>query len=146
LRKANLINADILLVFLADSNLSDANLSNTNLSNTNLNNAQLSRVNLTKAKLRDVSLISANLMSINLSNADLNLVNLNDANLSYGNFSNTNLQSVIYNNKTKWKSATYDQNTKFPKGFNPKQNGMIFKSTNVKSPQHKEKQSTSPKN
>ncbi|WP_036480836.1 pentapeptide repeat-containing protein [Myxosarcina sp. GI1] len=87
-RHANLFQADLSELNLANINLIDANLSEANLTNTNLSGAKLIAANLsganltntnfTKAKLISANLINANLTNTNFTKADLTNIILND--------------------------------------------------------------------
>ncbi len=98
--------------------LSDINLSNANLIMANLSGANLSGANLTGANLAGANLTNADLTYANLYNADLTGANLSGANLSDANLTGAKL---TYANLT---GARYNNDTKFPNGFNPDDHGM----------------------
>ena len=113
LRDADLENANIYYADLGGANLKDANLRGTNLEdadirNANLTGADLTRANLTGAIMRDASLWDANLQQAILKETNLIGVILTGA----------NLDGAILTD------ASYNKDTKFPDGFNPKQAGM----------------------
>ena len=81
--------ANLSLVNLRGSSLSEADLSNTDLSEADLSNANLSNANLNCVILREADLSKAN-----LSKADLDKVNLSGANLSEANLSGASLSEV----------------------------------------------------
>lgn len=97
---ANLEKADL---FYAD--LSEANLSFANLANADLDRADLERAFLYWAKLDDAILTDTDLRKADLSGASLLRADLTGADL---------------------KGATYDEDTAWPRGFDPEKEGAIF--------------------
>jgi uncharacterized protein YjbI with pentapeptide repeats len=128
----NLNNANFCSLFPFRSNLNGviltrANLENANLENTDLRGANLSGANLNGTNLRNVLLDHANLSGADLTNAcldgaclkyvildDLRGAKLIGANLIGADLTKADLRGAIYNNETK-----------FPEGFNPKTSKMI---------------------
>ncbi len=83
-RYANLNDADLAQMHLANINLIEANLSHANLAGANLTNAKLiaanlSHANLTNANLTNAKLIGADLTETNLTNTNLTRANLTNA-------------------------------------------------------------------
>jgi uncharacterized protein YjbI with pentapeptide repeats len=134
LRNSNLSKAD-----LTFSSLKNADLSGTNLSEANLVGAFLFGANLHGANLHRAVLISSYLHQADLSRSDLNGVDLSgaylfDAKFSGANLSRANLKGTVLSganlsetnsNNTIFKEALYDRSTVFPRGFDPKNAGLV---------------------
>ena len=88
---ANLTDANLTHVYLADVNLADAILTHVYLADVNLADANLTGAKLTFAKLTHVNLADANLTHANLACADLTGVNLTHANLAGANLTDAHL-------------------------------------------------------
>ncbi|OKH36872.1 hypothetical protein NIES2119_15750 [[Phormidium ambiguum] IAM M-71] len=123
MRRANLIETDLCKVNLQDAKLTEANLRNANLSKAKLISANLNNANLSKAILIEADLRSAKLRNANLMGADLTKANLRGTS-QYNNqvvdFYGANLKGV------KLQQALYDENTRFPVGFNPSEAGAYL--------------------
>ena len=78
-RHANLSNADLSQIYLANINLIDADLSHANLAGANLSNAKLIEANLSHVNLSNANLSNAKLSGADLTNADLTGANLERA-------------------------------------------------------------------
>lgn len=120
LRQADLSRAlvrgtDLSRADLNRADLSRADLYGANLSRAKLNDANLSRANLSWANLSDANLMGANLSDVNLSDANLSDANLSGANLSSAKLSGADLSGAIYNAETR-----------FTKGFSPKNSGAVY--------------------
>lgn len=124
--------ADLSGANLREANLSRADLSFTNLSRADLSGADLSFANLFSAKIDSETQIDPkwqlvleivtygaegrdDLGKADLSRANLSFVNLRGADLSEVNLSETDLRE-----------AKYDNNTKWPDGFDPKAAGAVL--------------------
>ena len=106
-----------------------ANLKRANLTRASLG-ALLPNVNLEGANLSQASL-TGSLRGSNLSNANLRgayiRTDLRDVNLSEANLQQTDIAHSI-----KWQGAMYDEETIFPKGFDPVARGMRLHSSDAK--------------
>ena len=110
---------------LTDAILIDTDLEGANLKGATLEGAQLLRANLQSANLSGADLQSANLSGAYLQNADLRRADLEGANLSGARLQNTNLLHADLNFAINFQGAKYNDDTQFPRGFNPEQKGMI---------------------
>lgn len=121
--------------FLAESGLiskARLDLSRVNLSNTNLVLADLSyakfyysnfsHADLTLAILSHADFFFADLKGVNFSYADIEKANFRLAYLQGADFSNTHNVSLA-----SFRNAQYDEFTKFPDGFDPKNHEMYLK-------------------
>jgi len=132
-----LYQANLKGALLGQANLSGADLKGANISSgaflygTNLNGADLHLANLegayfdettnfSNAELPSANLSNASFLKSNLANAYLPGANLSGANFLSANLENANLQGVIL------EKAVYDRDTRFPPGFNPKNQQMIL--------------------
>ena len=110
---ANLEEAILNSCFLGNDSLNNlppeggANLEGVNLKGASITYASLSKINLREANLEGADLKGTYLRGANLEGANLKGTDLRGANLE-----GTNLRGAIL------KGATYDQRTKFPRGFN----------------------------
>ncbi|MFC1837255.1 pentapeptide repeat-containing protein [Thermodesulfobacteriota bacterium] len=153
LEGANLSNAKLVNIYLNDSNLRDANLENSKLIHTSFTwvdfeNANLKNSSLTFSKFVGVNLLNADLegaylFGVKFDNTNLLGANLKGVNLQRADISNSliklsdidpqNSLISIYDVEIKgekltppnFKGAVYDCKTKFPKDFNPENEGMI---------------------
>ena len=103
--KADLRGADLIHADLRGANLSGATLSGATLSQAYLNGAKLVRANLSGATLIQADLSYTKLVRAKLVRADLSRADLSEADLS---------------------KAKYDDNTKWPDGFDPVAAGAIL--------------------
>ena len=108
---------------MGGADLSYANLKRANLSQIKKGGGYLFGADLSEANLRNSELYTSIFDNANLSYADLS-----GADLRRANFSGANLQEIVYNEKTQWLEATYNEKTKFPENFEPTEKGMIFNS------------------
>ena len=122
---SQLIHAKLIGVNMSRADLSSANLLGAQLGGANLEQASLIGVVLAEADISDANLFQANLSQANLENA-----NLLGANLSGANLTNTDLTG-----------ATYNEDTQFPKDFDPDMRGM--RKNDRSQPQRIEAQPTS---
>ena len=111
LQGANLLAADLRGAELWGANLQGANLLAADLQGAELWGADLQGVSLQWAYLREAKLQKAKLQKANLRMAFLQGADLQGADLREANL----------------QEAEYDDDTKFPDGFNPKKEGMIKK-------------------
>ena len=110
MRSLDLRNAPLLM-----SRLDHANLSNTNLSGCLFwHSSGLWRANLYQANLSKARFLSQE-------------YNLQDANLEKANLQDTDLRRAVFSSLTRFKGATYNDKTRFPEGFSPKEKGLIKK-------------------
>jgi uncharacterized protein YjbI with pentapeptide repeats len=141
LTKVNLSNAKLHEVWVKNASRIHNRPLATRLKGAILTEANLENANLRKADLRDAKLIGANLRGADFTEADLRGADLTGANLRGANlircriwttnfskvdFSNTDLT----NTKTKLtgaklKGAYYNDETKFPEGFDPTTQKMV---------------------
>lgn len=138
LTKAKLVEAVLPGIDLTGALLNNADLSNANLNGAFLNHAQLSVAKLKQAKAIDANLENANLKQalltgIDFSGANLKKAILIEANLTNAILINTNLEETDLRGANldgadltgaNLRSAKYNDNTKFPAGFNPSGKGM----------------------
>jgi len=68
--------------------------------------------NLMNVNLENASLNNAKLNGVNFYNANLQNIDLSDATLRYANLCNANLTGFIFNEKTNFQRAWYNDNTK----------------------------------
>ncbi len=108
LRDADLSGANLTKCYLNEANLSGANLSGANLTGAYLIKAYLTKVNFQKAIVQEAYFTGSFLTRANFYKADLSGAFLNGAHLNGGIF----------------KEASYDNTTRFDKGFDPKSLGM----------------------
>lgn len=108
LRDADLSGADLSKCYLNEANLSGANLTGANLTGAYLIKAYLTKVNFQKAIVKEAYFTGSFLTRANFYKADLSGAFLNGAHLNGGIF----------------KDASYDNTTRFDKGFNPESLGM----------------------
>jgi uncharacterized protein YjbI with pentapeptide repeats len=99
-----------------------ATLSNARMHGADLSRARLIGANLSGADLSNADLMGANLCMANLSGADLHGSRLIFSYLMGTDLSGANLSDADL------KEAKYDQNTKWPDGFDPITAGAILKS------------------
>jgi len=146
LGNANLQSADMRSANLGSAFLGNANLQSANLSFANLESSNLSLANLQSAYFICANLESAFLDGANLESSNLNYANLYGANLSCANLCGVDLRLRLLRNDsfkfgrrdgdcTIWEKskkemllygAIYNDKTKFPNDFNPKDYGMIL--------------------
>ncbi|MCK5876033.1 MAG: pentapeptide repeat-containing protein [Candidatus Marithrix sp.] len=107
-------------IHLSEAYLEKAFLTEVNLKGANLDGADLVEANLVEANLKYAYLIGADLTRANLTNAVLIKTDLRRADLRGTNFTKANLKGANLD------GAMYDDLTKWPKGFDPKQTGAIF--------------------
>lgn len=130
-QNASLKNADLRKANLLQADLTGANLTGADLSYADLRNANLSGANLTDAKLINANLAMACLKKVNFNNADLTKANLrsdtpekryshNNNQYNFIDLKNANLEGVIL------KGTLYDEHTRFPIGFDPKETGAYL--------------------
>ena len=126
---ANLDNAalkglDLKSVQLAGAFLVESNLQGTSLMGANLHKARLQRANLQWTDLRYADLQEAHFEGANLKAADLSHANLELTHLARTILCGADLSNVDLN-RTTLKGARYDENTRFPEGFDPEERGLI---------------------
>jgi uncharacterized protein YjbI with pentapeptide repeats len=109
---------------LSNANLSNANLSNANLLGANLSGADLRGANLSKADLSSVDLSGANLSGANLILANLSSTDLHGADLRGADLRFTDLDD---SSRAYLDGAIANSSTRFPKGFDTRRQGVIFK-------------------
>lgn len=111
--------------WFVDADLSGANLRGAQLREANLSGADLSQADLRNTNLGGANLTSANLMEAKMTKSYLGGANLNGANLCGADLSDVNLDDGLEQEKTSFKSATYDEFTQWPDGFDPIVAGAI---------------------
>jgi len=119
LDEANLKSADLQRANLTDAILLEANLTNALLWKANLRYAILQGANLTNANLEQADLTNASLWGANLMNASLEQADLTGASLWEANLTNAYLEQADLT------GASYDNDTTWPEGFDPKAAGAI---------------------
>lgn len=100
-------------------------LKEVNLSKTDLFCAAFVLTNLEKANLQEAYLQRARLMGANLRDANLAEADLRNANLCRADLRGANLTGV------KLANAVFDQDTRFPDGFDPLSHGAVFDNEGV---------------
>nr|WP_302850077.1 pentapeptide repeat-containing protein [Sphaerospermopsis torques-reginae] len=125
LRRANLSGLNLTKAILKDTNLAQANLENTKLQRAILTGAILTEANLTRAKLTGANLRGAELTKSTIINANFAKANFGNTDLSQTNTKLTNVSTL--------NGAYYNDETKFPEGFDPKIKKMIW--SNYQDPQ-----------
>ncbi|ANI91255.1 Uncharacterized protein in mobD 3'region [Dietzia timorensis] len=116
---ANLSGANLIGADLSGANLLNADLSGARLLIADLSGARLMSADLSGARLKRADLVGARLVRANLIGADLSDARLKRADLSGARLSDAG--SFV----AELTSAQYDENTKFPDGFDPDNAGMI---------------------
>ncbi|MBL1210835.1 pentapeptide repeat-containing protein [Geminocystis sp. GBBB08] len=138
LRRIDLRNSKLRGINLSGSDLSyadlrDADLSNANLSNCYFNEANLSGANLSGANLKGAYLIKAYLTKINLTKATLKEAYFTGSFLTKADLSKADLSGTFLNgahlNGAIFRSASYDNTTRFDKCFDPVSLGMNMESS-----------------
>ncbi len=119
LSRANLEKAALMAADLREAIFVRANLLGANLLGADLQNAYLREANLQGAQLLGANLPWANLQEAKLQGAKLRWADLRWAKLQGANLTNTNLEEA------KLRGAVWNDETKFPDGFDPKEHGMI---------------------
>jgi len=131
----NLSGQDLSRANLSGLNLKKAILENTNLAQANLKNTKLQRAILTGAILTEANLTTAKLTGANLKGAEFTKSTIVNANFAKANFGNTDLSQTRtkLTNVSTLTGAYYNDETKFPEGFDPKIKKMIW--SNYQDPQ-----------
>ena len=97
-----------------------ADLSDTDLRGVNFESASLESVNFQGANLEEANFHNADLFGTDFRKANLEGVVLERTNLEEADLRETNLEEAnLY-------AAIYDDDTKFPPGFDPEEAGMIY--------------------
>lgn len=113
---------------LSDAHLDDANLSHAIAVGAKLTGAHMSVIDLTGAALRDADLAGATINFGNLTGADLSLADLTGADLWKADLTGADLSNAVLTGadltgaqltRTTLDSIVYDQHTKWPAGFTP---------------------------
>jgi uncharacterized protein YjbI with pentapeptide repeats len=125
LRGAFLIYAPLNGASLHRAKLTEATLSSADLRGTNLNWVDLRRANLQSADLRGARVIyselqRANLRDANLIGVDLGLSDLSNVDLRGADLLNADLET------SDLKGARYDEQTRWPSGFDPVKAGAVL--------------------
>jgi uncharacterized protein YjbI with pentapeptide repeats len=115
------VGRDLSMVDLSFADLNGVDLTKVNLTGASLTRIQLSMANLTGANLSGADLIRCDLVGANLSKVNLSEASLIEANLDYAHLSGANLTGVDLH------GAKYNIDTMWPKGFNPLEEGAIFR-------------------
>ena len=91
---------------------------------------KLRNIDAPKAELRQINLTGADLIGANLEGADLTSALLNQANLSKADLSHARLYGTSLVGATlenvNLRGALYDENTRFPKGFDTRLSGALL--------------------
>lgn len=130
---ADLANAEIHHCRFAESNCAGVSLKSAKVRASSFNGANLKSADLTNATFWGSSLKQADCSEAKLEKADLRAVDLCGTNLTGATLKDANLEQ-----------ATYDENTRWPKGFSPTLE-MIWKGPGTSPAAHKLVQSTKPK-
>ena len=120
LHRADLIKADLRGADLIHADLRGANLIKADLRGANLSGATLSGATLSQAYLNGAKLVRANLSGATLIQADLSYTKLVRAKLVRADLSRADLSEADLS------KAKYDDNTKWPDGFDPVAAGAIL--------------------
>ncbi len=140
MQQADLRRATLAGAVLAAADLSRSNMHRCNLRDAQMDTAELNGADLTSAQLQHVSLVSANLRRTNLRDADLRGADLRQAHLDEANLFHTSLRDAdltgadlrgadlreanLY--RASLRGARYDSRTRWPKGFEPYDIGLIY--------------------
>lgn len=111
LNKADLKGSILRQADLSDADLTEANLSKANLSGANLSKAKLEKTDFSEADLSGADIRGVDLTDVRLGGADLRSATLNNAT----GLMEAELVDAIYNNETR-----------FPDGFNPQEKAMKY--------------------
>lgn len=149
LEYADFENVHLTDLYITSANLSHSNMNGVRLIKCNLNASDLSGANLADAKLtfsnlsgtdlKDATLHNTYLFGVNLQNANLINADLSNANLQHANLSDADIDISMVDalhgtrygyDESKWcntdfTDALYDEDTIFPKDFDPVAAGMV---------------------
>jgi len=109
-----------------NANLERANLVDSTFESFDLSYATLRRAKLQKATFIDGDFGSADLQRAELNGATFNNVNFFETDLTKAYLLGTDLSGVRSLEAAELKGAYYDQDTKFPAGFDPKKARMVL--------------------
>ncbi|MCI1273818.1 MAG: pentapeptide repeat-containing protein [Clostridiaceae bacterium] len=128
---ADFSNGNISEVYMKDSSLPNSRFYSTKMFKTNLNHSNLSGCDFSQAsapsaKIIDSKLRGAKLVDTDFTRANLQKSNFDDCDCSHTNFHEANLIDTDFSNAKNLNSANlinaiYNKNTKFPEGYNPKE-------------------------
>lgn len=132
LSSSSLVNVRLSVAQLQKTNLENSNLSFANLGTASFENAKLKSALLEGVSASSVLFRNANLMEVNLKNSYLGGADLINANFEGADLTNANFERcVLYGTDMRgmnietanFQGAVFDQNTKWPEGFNPYSKG-----------------------
>ena len=131
MKEAHLERANLSYAHLEEANLQCAYLEEANLQCADLERADLSWAHLERANLSCAHLEEADLLCAYLEGADLSWAHLEGAVLRSAHLEGADLGDAYFDwnalrDKNLLDKSCYDGQTVFPKGFNPKQYGMIL--------------------
>lgn len=121
----DLADAELAGINLMNSAFHKANLKSANLYHANLYGSHLVEANLRNANLCEAFLREAVLRMADLSNTFCGFANFDGSVLINANLNGANLGDAIGLGAAKLSGAVYDDATKFPHGFDPKEAGMV---------------------
>lgn len=114
---------------MRDSDLSGMVLQYRNLSSADFSNSKLCDGNLQGSNLQDASFEKADLSEVQFHAADLRKANLRGAKLKPARFSSARLEGTDFTDAVftdpNLSRATFDDNTKWPEGFEPEKHGAV---------------------
>lgn len=126
-RGPNLADADLSSAQLQGAHLGWANMRSSLLTSANLHMAILDRADLRKTDLQKANLRGASIKFANLSEADLRDANLGLVGAQFANMQRADLRGAnLHGASLTWAKLTnalYDQQTRWPVGFNPIKRG-----------------------
>ncbi len=102
-----------------------ANLKGAKLYKASLNNSILDSADLTEADLQQAKLVNTKFREANLYGAVLYESKLRGSNWRKADLRKTNFDKTSLNSASSLQEAYYDEETIFPKGFNPQYKGMV---------------------
>ncbi|MEH2113126.1 pentapeptide repeat-containing protein [Nostoc sp.] len=131
LKRANLTEANLEYAQLRGANLENAILGKANLERVNLYESDLKKAKLDRANLNYADLSEARLINTNFRQASLYKAVLYGAKLSGSSWVQTDLRKSNFdqtslNSASTLREAYYDEETIFPKGFEPKSKRMVY--------------------
>lgn len=101
-----------------------ASFKRANLHHTNFENSILTDCSFDKASLKYASLENANCENASFEGTNMLCANLKGTNFKNANLCGSNLKNTVFDDKTNFTDAKYDENTLFPDGFNPMKYNM----------------------
>ena len=91
-----------------------------------MSDMNLKEADFTEASLKEAYLDKANCEGANFHNGKMLCTRLRGTNLKNANLCWAKMQGAIIDEKTNLTGAKYNDGTRFPNGFDPKQHNMVY--------------------